>query len=1080
MPWTLGKLTEELVKLRDAVPLTFKWYTGRTQPPVEQTQIAFWEDINNEIAKILMRRGSKTYVFTSYQQNTGTNITITIDQHAHRHATGGSTKADVGADPIGPYTFSWTREHTWNPSTNAIPISINKTSSLTSASLFKVFDTDATSLLDLSNVGLLGINGTPDAFLTIFQGGLSAPVTSGLVAWYYADSITTLSDGQDVVTWADSSGNGNNLTAAGITAAGGATAVRPKWNAAGTTKAITALPSVSFEGSIAGSSPLGYFTIATGTIPLTAAAGWTIATIWRDYSSFVQSNYLLGVTYTDLNDNFIRITGNGGQQANTEEGASTKYFSDSYPPGVHVDGNDIEGIVYRCASSANGNILRTWVDGTLIASTNNAGGPFTRTSDVFFRYLGTYGTGGAPGSWAGCYGKALVEMLIWNRQLSDAEVATVNTYLANRISGATTTGTYDLIRLKSSAGAILSRFDENAYLGIGLDPSYPLDVTTAVATQVRFGYDTSNYYTTAVSSTGGVTLDAVGTGASFRLNDRLGIGAAPASGTMLDITADADATVGIVVRPHSATQTGDLQQWMDKTNTSKKSFIARDGYLSVTKEATGGYEGSGPFAGEGSFFAIDTGGSGVGLWFYNEFNAVQLTDGVKLAINTGADYVWSGNTTFGAGGTVTVDSIYLDFEDSSAQSGLSSGMDNDAAKIAFHFDDLQSRNSGYRWRLTRALSTSGTAITFAGTVNTSNGSTTVNAATGSFFTQNLEPGMQINIGTMTRIISVVNTATSLTVTVAANVTYTGVAMTYFEKAKLLGECTWDGHWGFGYVDYPNTIAQDGHILAFIAQDSANPVTRPVAVGILSSVAHNSASTTQSKMYGLVGSVYIGTATGYSGVVSAGVVGTTASQTSSAMTGYNISGVSAGFCSINSLTQMEPSAKDFDLTIKGLTFSGGYDHAAAIWVFGHGLNVTGGYPVAARRPTIMSGLRIPIPDWGGDLTAPAGNKLWAIYGDHYNSSQDHFPSETGFIRMIYPRRTTNAATRATHSWWEPFPMPVATRANAAAGDVYFEQGTNYAAGLWQCDNDGWVKVLGDDLVFIDDEIVSYQDETVEYH
>jgi len=136
MPWSLNRITEEVTKLKRALPLTFDWYTGRTQPPVEQQQIIFWEDVDDEVAKILMRRGAKTYVFTSYVANPGSNsTTILLDNHAHRHATSGSVKTDTGLDPVGPYNFTWTGAHTYTPLSNTVPIKINASASLTSANM---------------------------------------------------------------------------------------------------------------------------------------------------------------------------------------------------------------------------------------------------------------------------------------------------------------------------------------------------------------------------------------------------------------------------------------------------------------------------------------------------------------------------------------------------------------------------------------------------------------------------------------------------------------------------------------------------------------------------------------------------------------------------------------------------------------------------------------------------------------------------------------------------------------------------------------------------------------------------------
>ncbi len=62
--------------------------------------------------------------------------------------------------------------------------------------------------------------------------------------------------------------------------------------------------------------------------------------------------------------------------------------------------------------------------------------------------------------------------------------------------------------------------------GIGATPTAYLDVL-GTTEQVRVRYDSSNYYTTTVGSTGSVTYDAVGSGAAFIYNDKVGIGMTP-------------------------------------------------------------------------------------------------------------------------------------------------------------------------------------------------------------------------------------------------------------------------------------------------------------------------------------------------------------------------------------------------------------------------------------------------------------------------------------------------------------------------------------------------------------------------
>jgi hypothetical protein len=64
-------------------------------------------------------------------------------------------------------------------------------------------------------------------------------------------------------------------------------------------------------------------------------------------------------------------------------------------------------------------------------------------------------------------------------------------------------------------------YNANSNIGIGITaPSAKLH-TISTTEQLRLGYDTSNYVSTTVGSTGAVTLNAVGSGSSFIFNDSM-------------------------------------------------------------------------------------------------------------------------------------------------------------------------------------------------------------------------------------------------------------------------------------------------------------------------------------------------------------------------------------------------------------------------------------------------------------------------------------------------------------------------------------------------------------------------------
>ena len=63
--------------------------------------------------------------------------------------------------------------------------------------------------------------------------------------------------------------------------------------------------------------------------------------------------------------------------------------------------------------------------------------------------------------------------------------------------------------------------DASSNLGIGVGSPSARVHSLSTTEQLRIGYDASNYYSTTVGSTGGVTFNAVGTGSAFNFSDRV-------------------------------------------------------------------------------------------------------------------------------------------------------------------------------------------------------------------------------------------------------------------------------------------------------------------------------------------------------------------------------------------------------------------------------------------------------------------------------------------------------------------------------------------------------------------------------
>lgn len=74
-----------------------------------------------------------------------------------------------------------------------------------------------------------------------------------------------------------------------------------------------------------------------------------------------------------------------------------------------------------------------------------------------------------------------------------------------------------------SGGNALLTVLENGNVGIGIASPSAKTHITAITEQLRLGYDASNYYSTTVASTGGVTFDAVGASSAFTFNDAVSL-----------------------------------------------------------------------------------------------------------------------------------------------------------------------------------------------------------------------------------------------------------------------------------------------------------------------------------------------------------------------------------------------------------------------------------------------------------------------------------------------------------------------------------------------------------------------------
>lgn len=422
----------------------------------------------------------------------GTSVKYAREDHRHLF--------DVTINPTG--ANAWTGTHAWLPSSNAVPVTINKTASLTSADILRVEDTDDGAFLAVDNTGFIGINCEPDIARVTIQGNLAA--VEGLVAWYRSTSITGLSDLDNLVTWPDDSGNGHDLTASGVVSAGGgADARRPLYLADGTAYAfsIANLPAVSFysQPDIVSNTAnwVVFFTIDGGPIVLSRATGFTIFAIIRDgfitaIQILTQDNMLGGISATDGSHSVIETKSNGDVDDTGQWSIDAplgdvgdEVFSSAF---AHVE-PVTEYIIWRCAA---GGALDMWLNGV-----QQSGGGTAANTSYSFRYLGRRVIGTSS---TGMPSRSLAELGILERPITDDECATLNTYMAGLLAGDSpavsfplgSAGDEDLTHWRDSTESVLSRIDAAGQFGFGVAPEVPIHIVQA-GEQLRIGPAADDY-----------------------------------------------------------------------------------------------------------------------------------------------------------------------------------------------------------------------------------------------------------------------------------------------------------------------------------------------------------------------------------------------------------------------------------------------------------------------------------------------------------------------------------------------------------------------------------------------------------
>jgi hypothetical protein len=137
-----------------------------------------------------------------------------------------------------------------------------------------------------------------------------------------------------------------------------------------------------------------------------------------------------------------------------------------------------------------------------------------------------------------------------------------------------------------------------AGLGIGVAySSYPLDVISTAANQLRIGYNTSNYFTTRVSSAGAVIFSATGASAGFNFANALSLGTSgSANGSLTlyssggatapSITADASKNLNITAPSGQVVLSGTGDITLDPSTNNLIASLSASGDFLIQKGTT--------------------------------------------------------------------------------------------------------------------------------------------------------------------------------------------------------------------------------------------------------------------------------------------------------------------------------------------------------------------------------------------------------------------------------------------------------------------------------------------------------------
>ncbi len=500
----------ERQQIRDLVrnlPLTVRFEVGTRLPEVAVRELVFFENERTKTMRVGIRRDARTYWLFSSEippsvgQDGGGSIDLL--SHARRHVTATYDPVEslvTNQDPITPFKFTWTGEHTWLPAAvGRVPVTI-KAADGQSGDLFVITDNSNSNLVEVVSDGRAGFGDAPQtAQVNIKPLGFD-PMGLQPWGWWSAMDITGASNGDNIATLTDQSGNSRTLTA---TADPGEA---PQYGTSGVLPPHVDCERTEDEAfELAGTETLDDFTIIS--LVQTRDQG-------QEHVMLSSGTGGSGTSDADHITNFRRnASETDGFVAAGIAGVSSTNIGDGQDRSEGTAGVQLVSVVTTKASATSRSFTILRFNGL----DRLTGG--TETLSSVTGGAGTFDVKTIIGK--NCFWR---ETIIFDRALTLDEVIAVENYLSNKWSFNTYTTANSLVdgtdeSATASLNDMLAGFDtgdtrrvhldSEGRFGLDVDPTIRLQVRDTIE-QARLEYDATNYAAFTVSSSGNLTVAPTG------------------------------------------------------------------------------------------------------------------------------------------------------------------------------------------------------------------------------------------------------------------------------------------------------------------------------------------------------------------------------------------------------------------------------------------------------------------------------------------------------------------------------------------------------------------------------------------